>query len=544
MEDRIRHLEERVEALSRTVEQLQLQVSGLAPLPFPPPPPLAEVELTGAGAGAVVTLIGRSLLIIAGAFVFRALTDRGVVRGGIGVSLGLLFAVVWIALAWREAGRARRLSAGFYAGAAAVIAFPLVVETASRLGVLDAAAAALALTGFCGALLVLAARHRLQEVAWVGVLGTVVAAPVLISSSGTPTPFVATLFALATASLALARWKEWPLVRWLPALALDLVVVRGVFTHGAEAAPRAAVIAVYALVVLYVGALLVRTWRWRLPLGPFEITQTVLVMAVALTTLGRAHAGAGAVGAIVAALVLGTAVFLAKDAARDAWFYTGGGVLLALVAGPLLLPAPAIGLAFGALALALSALGRWRLPVMFWTGAALLSWATALGSGALGLIWAGLARQAAPGVAAEPAALAAIAIALLVWLTTAWRAAGRDEPGQRAPALAMLVLVAIGAVAAVATSLPALRLPTVLASATGVALALGRRIGGPIELGWGSGALVGLGALELLVSELPHADAARLVLGFLGLGLAIVLVPWLLKGRARPSPPAAPLPSR
>ena len=31
---------------------------------------------------------------------------------------------------------------------------------------------------------------------------------------------------------------------------------------------------------------------------------------------------------------------------------------------------------------------------------------------------------------------------------------------------------------------------------------------------------------------LAHADAARLVLGFLALGLAIVLVPWLIKGRA------------
>jgi hypothetical protein len=46
--------------------------------------------------GSVVTLLGRTLFVFAGAFLLRALTDSGRLAAGPGVLLGLAFALTWV----------------------------------------------------------------------------------------------------------------------------------------------------------------------------------------------------------------------------------------------------------------------------------------------------------------------------------------------------------------------------------------------------------------------------------------------------------------
>ena len=74
-----------------------------------------------------VALVGRTLLVLAGAYVARALTDGRVVPAGVGVALGLAYAVFWQLRADREARAGRRESAVFHALASSLIAFPLAL---------------------------------------------------------------------------------------------------------------------------------------------------------------------------------------------------------------------------------------------------------------------------------------------------------------------------------------------------------------------------------------------------------------------------------
>src|SRR5215212_6939513 len=74
-------------------------------------------------------LIGKSVLIVGGAYLLRALTELGVVPGRWGIILGYAYAVVWMVLADRAMQRGRRMVAFFDAGTAAVIAAGIIFES-------------------------------------------------------------------------------------------------------------------------------------------------------------------------------------------------------------------------------------------------------------------------------------------------------------------------------------------------------------------------------------------------------------------------------
>ena len=97
----------------------------------------AEAETAPSGIAmpqGTVALVGRTLLVLAGAYVARALTDARAVPAGVGVALGLAYAVVWQLMADREARAARRRAPSSARIASSLIAFPLVWEATARFG--------------------------------------------------------------------------------------------------------------------------------------------------------------------------------------------------------------------------------------------------------------------------------------------------------------------------------------------------------------------------------------------------------------------------
>ncbi|MEJ2189333.1 MAG: hypothetical protein P8Y93_07905, partial [Acidobacteriota bacterium] len=107
--------------------------------------PLRQLNWPSAVVKGTPSLIGRSLLILAGGFLLRALTESGAVGTGTGVALGLGYGVSWIVAAARAARRDARVSAGFYAACAALIANPLIFEAATGFSVLTPVESALTL---------------------------------------------------------------------------------------------------------------------------------------------------------------------------------------------------------------------------------------------------------------------------------------------------------------------------------------------------------------------------------------------------------------
>lgn len=161
MSDRVARLEAQVEELARAVEGLARRMaaveggrseavehlpepdrveSGAAPVAAVPIPAATE-ERWGP-----VALLGRTLMVLGGAYLFRALTEGGTVPPALGVALGLAYALLWLAFADRAAVRGRHLSASFHGAAFALIGAPLAWEAAARFQVLSAVQGAVLLT--------------------------------------------------------------------------------------------------------------------------------------------------------------------------------------------------------------------------------------------------------------------------------------------------------------------------------------------------------------------------------------------------------------
>ena len=569
MENRLEELERKVEALTRAVDELRAQVKAPrtaaateAPEPAAEEAPAELPRTTSVPAVPTVSeptlpLVGRTLLAMAGAFVIRALTDRDIVPRGPGVALGLAFAAVWAVLAWRDASRGRRQSATWHGVAVSLIGFPLVVETGSRLAILSGELAAACLLAVTGAMVVTAWQHRVPLLGWLAVLGGGGSAGALLFATSTPAPFRVVLWAVAVASLAMADVRGWHGPRWPIAVFLDALMLRQVLAT--EILPDDAAVSPYGTamaltqgtVVLYLGSLTWHTWRRKLPVQSFEVLQTLAVVGMGLGVLVRAQVSLGTPALVLALGSLFTAVHLGAQGERheDAWFYGLVGLGLALLSGATWSLDVPLAAVWGALALGLAVIGRTRLPEMLWAFATVLAWATAGAGGLLAAMRSGLVDT--PGVAWAPlwpGAALTLAVALAAYLAMTVRPPHEDSIALRVMALLLLALPLLGVTALGTYAVRALlggtdaNVAAVLATRTLLLIALAvaavgcRRLKGPRELSWCAAMALGLCGLKLLAQDLPNGNAVTLVVGFLALGLAVTLLPKLLK---RP-PPASP----
>ncbi|HYV40340.1 MAG TPA: hypothetical protein VEO02_00965, partial [Thermoanaerobaculia bacterium] len=211
VEARLAALEQRLDVFSVELRRLEKRVASLpSAVPAPEPesvsiaaePVLSTFSEQLPQQGAVLnvlTELGRSCLVLGGAFLIRALTDSGTLQRPVGAGLGLAYGVLWILLADRSAARGRSTSAVFLGITSVVIAYPLVVETSTRMAVFrpSGAAAILAiLTVFC---LGVAWHRGLALFAWAALGAAVAASFVLGIVTGTVEPFAAALLAIGVA---------------------------------------------------------------------------------------------------------------------------------------------------------------------------------------------------------------------------------------------------------------------------------------------------------------------------------------------------------
>jgi hypothetical protein len=572
MDNRLEELEKKVAALTAAVDELRAKVEHRAPpvpqsgleaiiADFATPEPDHKPAAPQGIVEPVLPLLGRTLLTFAGAFVIRALTDRDVLPHGPGVALGLLFGASWIGFAWRDASKQRLQSATFHGMAAALIGYPLVAETATHLGLLSAPLAALALMGFTVALAVTGWQHRLERLGWVAVLGGATAAGALMWMTPTPAPFRIALVGVALVSVALADLREWQGLRWPIAVFLDALLLRQVMAT--EPLPDDAGQLwlgsgqglAAATVLLYLGALLWRTWRRRGVLHSFDVLQTLAVVGLGIAALTREQVALGVPVMAVAVGALATAVHLGAPGERheDAWYYGLLGLGLAVLGGARWTGAVPVAALWGALALALAVLGRLRLTGMLWGFSVVLAWAAAGAGGLLEVLRSGL--WDAPSLEWAPvssAAAATLGLAFVGYALMTARAPKMDEVMLRATALAMLSLCGLSVAALVAFGVrqalggTEANVAGVLVTRSLVLIALAggavfaRRVGGPKELSWGAAGLLALCGLKLLVQDLPNGNAATLVVGFLALGLSVSLMPRALRGRVESPAPSTP----
>jgi hypothetical protein len=517
--------------------------------------------------GAALSYGGRTLLVLAGAFVLRALTDSQVIPGWLGVALGFAYAATWIGLADRAARAGAGASAGVHGFAALIIAFPLLFEAASKFKLLSPTAAIVALALVTSALIGVAARRRLQALAWTAAVGSVVTVIALMVLGGRMVPGTLFLIALGVECLWLAYVLDWYAIRWPTAVIADLAVialaVRAVAPDALEG-PGSANLAQAALLAAFVASFGTRTLLMNRGVVAFEVFQTIGAVAAGLGGAAFVAARVTDSSAVlfgVAATLFGlgayvVAFFFRGRRAQDVVnfpFYTSVGLLMVGAGTTLLLDGSWLGLVWSLLAAVSGELavrfGRRTLAVQ----AAVYAFGAALASGLLAVTSDALLGSASrawsgPGSATLVALAAAAACA---WFGSR-PAATPPTLAARLPQLAMVALAAAGIAALIVWQLvpPLAGTPGAAVNRGAVAslrtavlvvgtfsLAWAGRRAAWREAGWLAYPLLVATGLKILLEDLPTGKPATLFVSFGLYGAALLLVP-RLRPRAAPPPPA------
>jgi hypothetical protein len=562
MRDPLDELPASLAEIAGRLARLEARVARLeAREPVPParPEPADEPLVAPALPQGTLALVGRSLLVLAGAYVVRALTDGHVLVPPLGIGLGMAYAAFWQLLADREALAGRAASAAFHDVASSLIAFPLVWEAAARFG-LPTPVACAALVGFFGLGLAVAWHRRLLANAVVTTLLALGTAVALLASTLDLLAVVVSLVAIAAGLEWLAFRGAWLGLRWIASAVLDGVALLAIAVltrpqppEGYAAVPAgAAALALLAIPALYIVSVAGRTLRLGQPVTAFEIVQgsaaVVLGFGGAIRVLGThglRDTGPGALALLLGLLCYGAAFAHAErrpGGGRNFYFYSTAGALLTLGGSALIGLGPALSLAWSAAGLLAAALGRHFDRMTLRVHGALFLIAAALQTGLL----AACARSLGGPACVSPtlSGWAVAGASGLAWLVLAGDPSA-PRPGQpRVPHL-LLALVLVFAVGQALHAGLAAAFGELLAADPGVAAVvrtgvlaglalalafLARRLTLP-ELGWLVYPLVALGGLKLLMQDLRHGRPATLVLSLTLYGLVLTLAPRLLKAR-------------
>jgi len=507
-------------------------------------------------------------MVLGGAYLLRALSDREIVPPLVGAGAALVYAAAWMMQCARSAAREERTSALFHGITGLGIAHPLIWETTLAFGVLRVEVAAGVLVILLALGLAVAWTSKLKGFAWGVVLAHVATCFALMIGTR---EFLAPTLALLASALALegvSGKERWRPLRWPVAIGADLALCMLLsqtlyrLADPATTAPvpvAAVMAALLALPALYLASIGARTGSGERPLTVFEMVQTVASLLVGLGGAARllvAQDGSPwVIGAT--ALVLGMACYavafaiIARRPGRERNFYAYStlALLLALTGCPLLLPgAPdSVAGAWSALAVVAVGIGATSGRITLQLHSSVYALAAAGASGALaaagdGLIgdpagvrpFSGMAATTALAATACCAALFATRPLEVPWYTrlptsvlgglVVWLGVGL-----LARAVAPRLLDAGGAAAVAAAR-------SALISATAVALAWTGQRFGMRELHWLVPAVLVAGAAKLLWEDLPLRDPVALFVALAAYGGALIAAPRLLQ---RPSAQAS-----
>lgn len=546
MRDRVAELESAVATLSSEVGALRARVASLEA-----GMPAAAMDVSASSIPEVhaeavqnwLALLGRTLVILGGAYLLRAITSAEIVSYQVGVALGLSYGAPWLLMAARAGSRHRRLDAFCYGLSTALIGYPLVWEATARFVVFTPVQSALLLGALTAAAFVLSAVWRLHSLAAIVTCGALASAGGLAVTTQAWLPYTTLAVGVGLATLWLGYLYGWVMLRWPAAFVVDLMIV--ILTGRSEGMFWSVLLLQVCTLVGYLGSFAFRTLAYTRTIIPFEVAQSAGVLGLVLSSLFTLLAPRP-IATLVAAVIVLIAGLLAYAVAfavverrgplANLFFYTLFGLLMVTAGTAVLAPRllPAIVAAAG-VAAALAA--RRRTPVVLCAQALLLLAVAAVGSGLLRAATVALFSPPGPWPALDPTAWIALGCGLAA-LASAPRRDGVLLTGTSISRVLLALLVVwttSGAIVHVAASglqqiagwdagwLGTLRTAVTVAATFAVAYASRRSAWR--EAGWLTyPLLIGLG-LKLVASDLPSGRPVTLFVTLAAYGVALIAAP-------------------
>jgi hypothetical protein len=554
LSEQLRSLESRVAALEgRSVASSTVEPNGSTVALQRPPAPATWRGFppfeTPSGA---VSILGKAVLGIAGAYLLRALAESSAIPKLPVLLVAILYACFWMVWAARVHA-ASRFASSAYAVTSALILSPLLWESTVRFHVLSPAIAAAVTVAFVVFAIALAWREDLQLIPWVATLAAVTTAIALIIETHELVALTVAMLAVALITEVTACLGHRLTLRAIPALGADFAVWLLVFILASETIPEgyhsAAITTIadlcFLLLAIYTASIGIRSFVLGHPITTFEVGQAFVAFVLATygvmrTTHGSLARPLGAAFLLLAAACYwGTLSRFANESdARNRRVSATWAAGLLLTGSFQLFPAN-FQVPFLALAAAVA--------TYLYTRTRKLS----LGMHASFYLIAAVAVSTVPVYASDALAQEVAGMPdWLIWVILAGAAVcyalgsrGTEDERRRRmlwliPAAVVsftvtaLAVVAIVHLASIYGSLNASILSMIrTAVICAVALALGSlgARGKHVELGWLAYVTVGLGTLKLFLEDLRFGNAASLVVSLFFYGLILVLLPRLTK---------------
>jgi len=562
--ERLRNLERRVAALEHepektTLAQPELAATAPTALERPRAPatwlgfPAPEMR-TGA-----VSVLGKAVLGIAGAYLLRAIAESGAIPRLPVFFLAILYASFWMVWAVRTY-TANRFAGAAYAVTSALILSPLLWESTARFQVLSVASTSAVLAAFVLLTIALAWQNKLETIPWVATLAAVATALALIIATHELVPLTTALLTVALVTEVAACLGHQLSLRALPAIAADFAVwllidvmtsSEGVPEGYHVTGPTTLTLLCLAMLAIYGGSIGIRCFRLRHRVTIFEIGQCALTFVLASYGVIRASHGsaAPALGALCLLLAApcywGALSRFADEAFTRNRRVCASWAVALLLAGSFLLVSANLQVPF----LCMGAVAA----VYVYTHTRKLS--TAIHAS---LLLAAATIVSSLPLYAENAFAGTLPNAPVwdVWIVLfsavlCYALGAREPENQSSRRLlwvvpATLVAFTAAALAVVAVVRVAARLLEIAAPHLSVVrtivncvLALALAFLGSrwkrLELGWIAYAAVAFGTLKLVFEDLRFGNAASLVVSLLFYGLILILLPRLMRrGQTQP----------
>lgn len=551
LSDQLQALEHRVAALERRPEKSP-EPQLAAPIERSLPPATWRGFPSVETPSGIVTVVGKAVLGIAGAYLLRALAESPNVPKLPVLLVAILYASFWMVWAVRTAA-ASRFASLTYAITSALILSPMLWESTVRFQVLSPAFASVVLVAFVVLAVSLAWQRDLQLIPWVATLATVITAVALIIESRELVPLTAALLAVALTTEIAACLGHRLSLRAIPALAADFAVWLLIYILTSETLPEGyrpassltlAALSL-ALLAIYGGSIAVRSFALRHRLTVFEIGQGILAFVLASYGALRAthNPAASALGILflllAAACYWGTLSRFVDDAHTRNRRVSATWAAALLLGGAFLFFSANLQLPFlCAAAVAATFLYTRTAKLSLGLHASFYLAAAAAVSPLPIYAWNAMAGTV-PSAPDWRLSLVALS-ALVCYLVGSHHC--EDQPKRRllwiVPAVlagftaAALVVVAVAAGVTGRLALDASRL-SVIRTIVNCALALTLGFVGSrwhrIELGWVAYAAVAVGTLKLLFEDLRFGNPASMVVSLLFYGLVLILLPRLIR---------------
>jgi hypothetical protein len=584
MQDKLAPIETAVELLSKQLQQLEGRVSQLegrdhltAVSPIVESSDPAAIDTSVAAIAAVTPsesftvahvlgLIGRTFLILCGAFLLRSLTDTGTMPLALGVALGLTYAAVWLLAADRGAGRGRPLSAVLFGLASVVIAYPLIWEAATKFDLLDADAATALLTVFSVSMFAVAWRRNLEIFAWCVSAAALVTDLTILLTYRNWGSGAALALLVGGVSLWFAHSRGWMALRWPVAVIVNVVPLMIVSVSLRSTAPGIpggpsvplAVALFLAYLVVYLGTFSLLMLKVGQRPGGFEFVQSAVCLVVGLTSLAAVTRGMDGAIEILGwgMLFVGTASYGVSFAfvdrhlgmGRRFFYYTSLGLILVIWGMRTVADDPTAIAILGALGIAAALAGRTkdRYTLRAHSAAYVTAAAAIAGLGAqavetLLLPITGTGSSAAvSGIAVAAAAVTCYFVIAPIQQVESLRWPTRIPPFVLAVvALTSLATVGLGWAfeffghgSAVGPPWTAAIRTAILSLSAIILAGLGSRRH-LFELIWLVYPLLVVTGIKLVLEDLRHGNPLALFVSFAFLGIALIVAPRLLR---RPAP--------